>query len=171
MNWVDIIIIIILILSFLGGLKDGAVKSFFSLVALIIAIPCAGLIYRIIASLISLLPGTDWENIIGFFIAMGIISIILHLIFLLPRKLIQKIWGQGVLFRLIGGVINVLNASIGLVVLALVLRTYPVISWLETAFSKSAVLTSLIDMFGFVQALLPEVFQKATTLVAIINGI
>ena len=49
MDWVSIIAIIILILSFLGGMKDGAVKTFSSLVALIIAIPLAGLSYRLIA--------------------------------------------------------------------------------------------------------------------------
>ncbi|OGO24907.1 MAG: hypothetical protein A2144_13365 [Chloroflexi bacterium RBG_16_50_9] len=165
MNWIDIIAIIILILSFFGGLKEGAVKNFFSLVALIIAIPCAGLIYRLIAGLFSFLPGMNWENLIAFFIAMGIISVVLHIIFLLPRGIIRKIWGKGVLYRLLGAVMNVLSASIGMVVLALVLRTYPIISWLEGAVSDSAVLTSLTDMFGFVQALLPGVFHVAVPLV------
>ena len=61
MGWiVDIIVIIILILSFVGGLKDGAVKSFFSLLALVIAIPLTGLSYRLLATILSFLPGTNW---------------------------------------------------------------------------------------------------------------
>ena len=88
---VDILAVIILLLSFFGGLKEGAVKQFFSVVALIIAIPIAGLCYRLIAAILSFLPGENWENFVGFFIALALISIILHLIFLLPRKIIQKV--------------------------------------------------------------------------------
>jgi len=81
MNWLDIIVIIILILTFIGGMKDGAIKVFFSLLATVISIPLAGLSYRLIASILSFLPGTNWENFFGFFITMGIIIAILQLIF------------------------------------------------------------------------------------------
>jgi uncharacterized membrane protein required for colicin V production len=138
MSWViDIIVIIILILSFVGGLKDGAIKSFFSLLALIIAIPIAGLSYLLLAAILSFLPGTNWENFFGFFITMGIISVILHLIFLLPRKFTQKIWKKGILFRLLGGALNALGACIGFTVFTLVLRAYPIFDWLERVVSGS----------------------------------
>ena len=161
MNWVDIVVIIILALSFVGGLKEGAVKSFFSLIALIIAIPLTGVSYRLIATILSFLPGTNWENFFGFCITMAIISVILHFIFLLPRKFIQKIWKKGCLFRLLGGILNAFGASIGMVVLALVLRAYPIFDWLERWASSSGILMWLVDKYGFVQAMLPEVFQKA----------
>jgi uncharacterized membrane protein required for colicin V production len=178
MNWVDIIIIIILILSFLGGLKDGVVKSFFSLVAFIIAIPLAGLSYHLMTAILSFLPGTNWENFFGFFITLGIISIILHLILFLPKKLIQAIWDATIqkipgafLLRLVGGALNTIGAIIGLVVFALVLSAYPIVDWLESYFSSSTVTTSLVAIFGFVQVLLPEVFRRAATMVAIMTGI
>jgi len=165
MNWVDIVVIIILILSFFGGLKEGAVKNFFSLIALIIAIPLAGLSYYLIAAILSFLLGTNWENFFGFFITMGIISVILHLIFLLPRKIVQKIWKKGILFRLLGGVLNIVGASIGMAVFTLVLRAYPIFDWLERWVSSSSILMWLVDKFGFVQAMLPEAFQNVTPLV------
>jgi len=96
MTWVSILAVIIIILSFFGGLKEGAVKNFFSLVVLIIAIPLAGLWYHLIAIILSFLPGTNWENFVGFFITLGLISIILHFILLLPRKIIQKVWRKGI---------------------------------------------------------------------------
>jgi len=171
MHWIDIIVIIILILTFIGGLKEGAVKNFFSLVALIIAIPLTGLSYRLIASIFSFLPGTNWENFLGFFITMGIISVILHFIFLLPRKFIQKIWKKGCLFRLLGGVLNLFEGAIGLTVLTLVLRAYPIFDWLERWVSSSGILMWLVDKFGFVQAMLPGIFlQQAAPLVNIANG-
>jgi uncharacterized membrane protein required for colicin V production len=160
---VSIIVVLILIASFFGGLKEGAVKNFFQLLALIIAIPLTGLSYHLIAFILSFLPGINWENFFGFFITIAIISVILYFIFLLPRKFLQKIWKKGCLFRLIGGILNVVGAIIGLTVFALVLRAYPIFDWLERWVSNSGVLMSLVDAFGFVQAMLPEVFRQAVT--------
>ncbi len=170
MNWADIIIVIILVFSFLGGAKDGAVKSLFSLAALIIAIPCAGLTYHFITPLLSFLPGTNWENFLGFFIAMGIISAILHLIFLLPGKLIGGILGKGILLRLLGGILTVLGAGISLAIFTLVIRAYPIFDWLERWVSSSGILTWLVNTFSFVPALLPGALENASRLVAIITG-
>lgn len=161
MIWVSIIAVIILILSFFGGLKEGAVKQFFNLVVLLIAIPLAGFSYRLLAALLSFLPGENWENFFGFLIALALISVILHFIALLPRRIIQKIWKRGLFFRLLGGVLNVIHASLFLVVFTLILLAYPIFDWLERAVAGSAVLASLVEIFGFVQSMLPEVFQSA----------
>jgi uncharacterized membrane protein required for colicin V production len=166
MVWVNIIAVIILILSLFGGLREGAVKQFFNLVILIIAIPLTGLSYHLLAKLLSFLPGENWENFIGFFITLTIISVILHFIALLPGKLVQKIWRRGLFFRLIGGALNTVNASIGMVVFTLVLLAYPIFGWLGRAVAGSIVLISLVDAFGFVQVMLPQVFQSADTVVA-----
>lgn len=165
MIWVSIIAVLILILSFFGGLKEGAVKHFFNLVALIIAIPLAGISYRLIARVLSFIPGENWENFIGFFIALALISIILHLIVLLPRRITQKVWRRGLFFRLFGGVLNVLNASIGMVVFTLVLLTYPIFDWLARWVAGSGVLASLVNTFSFIQLMLPVVFQNAGMMV------
>ena len=165
MAWVNILVIIILSFSFFGGLKEGAIKSFFSLIVLIIAIPLAGLYYYLIATILSFLPGTNWENFVGFFITLGLISVILHFILLLPRKIMQKVWKKGIFFRLLGGTLNILNASIGMVVFTLALGAYPIIEWLEQAVTNSSVLVWLVERLSFVQAMLPEVFQNAATLI------
>jgi len=164
MIWVDILAVIILVLSFFGGLKEGAVKQSFSLVVLIIAIPLAGLSYRLIAIILSFLPGENWENFIGFFIALVLISVILHFIVLLPRKITRKLWRKGTLFRLLGGALNIVGASIFLVVFVLAVGAYPVFGWLERAVTNSSVLVWLVEHLSFVPAMLPEVFQDAATL-------
>ena len=171
MIWVDILVFIILVISFFGGLKEGAVKNFFSLLILVIAIPVAGLFYYLIATILSFLPGTNWENFIGFFIALALISIILQLIVLLPRKLIQKIWKRGVFPRLLGGALNVLNASIGMVIFTLAVGAYPIFGWLERAVTSSSVLTWLVENLSFVQAMLPEAFQDAANLIIAVSVI
>ncbi|MFC1967176.1 CvpA family protein [Chloroflexota bacterium] len=159
MTLVNVIAIIIIILSLIGGLREGAVKHFFSLLALFIAIPLAGLFYRLIAIILSFLPGDNWENFIGFFIALCIASIILHLVFLIPAKITRAIWKKGCLVSLLGGALNLFNATIGMTVFTLALRTYPIISWLERAVTNAGIPTWLVEHFGFVAAMLPEVFR------------
>ena len=125
MIWVNIIALIILCFSLLGGMKEGAVKNLFSLVINIVAIYIAGHIYHLIATVLSFLPGTNWENFLGFFITMGLITVILHLMVLIPRKIIQQIWKRGFIFRLLGGALNIFSTSIGFVVFTLIIANFP----------------------------------------------
>lgn len=158
---VDIIVVILLILSFLGGMKDGAVKTGSSLVALIISIPLTTFSYKVLASLLSFLPGENWGNFLGFFITMGIISLILHIVFFLPRKLIGAIWKKGVFFRLLGGALSLVGAIIGMIVFVLLVQTYPIFDWLARWVSGSDVLAGLVNAFSFVRLLLPEAFKSS----------
>jgi uncharacterized membrane protein required for colicin V production len=160
MIWVNIIAVLILIFSVIGGLKEGAVRQFFNIVVLIIAIPLAGISYGLIAGLLSFLPGENWESFIGFFITFAILSAIGHLVVFMPRRIIGKLWRRGAIFRVVGGALNAVNASIGMVVFTLVLLAYPIFDWLERAVAGSSVLASLVQMFGFVQNMLPTVFQR-----------
>ncbi|MFC2020585.1 CvpA family protein [Chloroflexota bacterium] len=155
MVWVNIIAVIILFFSFLGGLKEGAVKKFFSLVAVLIAIPLTGLSYRLLASLFSFLPGDNWENFIGFYITMSLIILILYFSFLIPRRLIQVFWKKGVIFRLVGGAFTILNTAIDIVVFALVIGAYPIFGWLQKAVTGSVILDWLISNLSFVEKMLP----------------
>jgi len=165
MIWVNIIAILILIFSFIGGLKEGAVKQFVNLLAIIIALPLAGLSYHLPATVLAFLPGTKWENFVGFFVTLAVFSVILQLLFLVPRKIVQIIWKKGMLFRLLGGGLNVLNAGIGMVVFALALGTYPIIDWLARVVVNAGAVTWLVNSLGFIQAMLPADFQHAATLI------
>jgi uncharacterized membrane protein required for colicin V production len=165
MIWVSIIASLILLFSLIGGIKEGAVKQFFSLISLLIAIPVAGISYHLLAGLLSFIPGEDWENFLAFFIILAVVSVILHFIFLLPRGLAGKAWNNGLLFWLIGAVFNIFNAALGMVVFALVLHAYPFFGWLERAVSGSDVIVWLVAHLSFVQAVLPEVLRQAATMV------
>ena len=155
MNWVDLIVLLLLFFSLLGGLAGGAAKSFFALLALLIAIPITGFCYHLVAGLLSFLPGRNWENFLGFFITFGLISLILSLIFIIPRKLIEAAWViKGILFRLAGAVLNMIDAAIGMVLFVLVLQAYPVMGWLLDVVAGSTVLTWLTLHLGFIRLLL-----------------
>ena len=166
MEWlVSLFVLFILLVSVFAGLKEGAVRHFFNLVAVLVAIYIAGLAYHLISGLISFLPGENWGDFIGFFITFAIVTALMHLAFLLPRRIIQKIWKRGLIYRLLGGALNVVNASIGLVVFALALFAFPIFDWLARWVAGSGVMSSLVNIFGFIQALLPEVFRAAATVV------
>jgi uncharacterized membrane protein required for colicin V production len=170
MIWVSIIASLILLFSIIGGIKEGAVKQFFSLISLLIAIPIAGISYHLLAGLLSFISGENWENFLGFFIMLAVIIVILHFIFLLPRSLFEKAWNKGLLFWVIGAVFNIFNAALGMVVFTLVLHAYPIFDWLERAVSGSVVLTWLVSQMSFVQSMLPEVFRQAATMVGLISN-
>ena len=160
MMLINILAAIILFLSFFGGFFQGAVKSFFSLLSFIIAVPVAGRVYPFIAGLLSFLPGENWENFIGFFIALAIVSIILAFVFYLPRKIMEKVWSGGILFRLGGGILNLLGAAIGLVVLASLISTYPVWDWLQQAMTDASIIQWMVSNLGFIRVLLPDLLQR-----------
>ena len=164
--WVNIIVAIVFFFSLIGGLKEGAVKNFFSLIAVLIAIPLTGISYHLLSSILSFLPGENWGNFIGFFITLAIISVILHFIFFLPRKLTQKAWSKGFLFRFIGGVFNILNSAIGMVLFTLVILAYPIFGWLEEALIGSSILTWLVVNLSFVKSMLPDIFHDAAITVS-----
>ncbi len=163
----DIIVAIILAFSFIGGLKEGAVKGLTSVIVTLIAIPITGFYYYLAATILAFLSGTNWENFIGFLVTMGLISLVLQLIFLLPRRIIQAVWKRGFLYRLLGGALNAFNISLGFVVFVLVLGAYPVVDWLGKWISGSSILVWLVERLSFVPALLPEIFQKAAGLLVV----
>jgi uncharacterized membrane protein required for colicin V production len=169
MIWVSIIASLVLFFSIIGGVRDGAIKAGFSLLITLIAIPVAGSLYDVLARLLSFLPGDNWENLVGFFVTLAVLVVILQLVFLLPRKLIQKMWPKGFFYRLIGGFLNLINSAIGLVVFALVLAVYPIWGWLAQAVTGSGVIIWLVTHLGFVQSLLPEIFRISRTFVAVIS--
>lgn len=160
MMLINILAAIILFFSFFGGFFQGAVKSFFSLISFIIAVPIAGLVYPFFAKLLSFLPGENWENFIGFFIALAIVSLILAFVFYLPRKIMEKVWSGGILFRLAGGILNLLGAAIGLVVLASLISTYPVWDWLQQAMTDASIIQWMVSNLGFIRVLLPDLLQR-----------
>jgi uncharacterized membrane protein required for colicin V production len=164
MGWFDILVIIVLAASFIGGLWRGAARNLSSLIATIIGVPLAGLAYRWLAGLLSFLPGANWENFLGFYITYGVIFAAVFLILHPLRKKLGETWSAGFLYRLFGGVFGLVSAMIGFVVLALVIGAFPIFGWLERWLSGSEVVTSLVRGFGFIGLMLPQVFRRATTM-------
>jgi len=162
---VSIIAALLLIFSAFGGLRAGAIKQIFTLLATLIAIPVAGHSYHVLAGWLSFISGDNWENFIAFFVIMAVVNILLYFAFIIPGKTIKKGWNGGVWYCVLGAVFNLVNTAIGMVVFALVLHAYPIIDWLEGAVSGSGVIAWLVSLFGFIQPVLPEVLRQVSGMV------
>jgi len=66
------------------------------------------------------------------------------------------VWHGGFIWSLVGGLFNLINSAIGLVVLVTLVEAYPVFDWLNDAFLSSNILNWLISHLGSVLQLLPE---------------
>jgi len=159
---IDVIVALVLIFSFLGGLKEGAVKEFIGLLAFVIAIPLAGLFTGFISGWLSFVADSTWRAFLTFLLTMGIIIILLHLIFWFPKNLLDKVWSGGFLWSLLGGVFGLADAVLGLVLTVILLRTYPVFPWLNDILGSSNILNWLVSSFsGVVNLLLKTVSLAA----------
>jgi uncharacterized membrane protein required for colicin V production len=161
---VDIIVVLILIFSFIGGLKKGAINEFFGLLAFIIAIPLAGIFYGYVVSWFSFVGDSTWRPFLAFLLTMGIMMILLYLLFWVPRHLLEKVWNGGFFWSLLGGILGILNSALGLVLLVSLMDIYPVLSWLDDIFISSQVLNWLVNTFGaFIMTLLKSTHLTGLT--------
>jgi uncharacterized membrane protein required for colicin V production len=163
MIWVEIIITLLYILTFIGGLKEGVAKSLFSLVTLIIAIPVTGYFYTMLAGVFTFIPDEIWANFLAFMVTFIIASIILSLIFLIPRRILEAAWPKGFISSILGGIFSIMGFSISLVLFAILINTYPIFDWLTQLLISSQILNWLLHTFDFIQFMLPEVFRNSIT--------
>jgi uncharacterized membrane protein required for colicin V production len=156
---ITIIAALILIFSFFGGLTQGLVKSFFSLATFLISVPVAGLYYKSAASWLGFIHNQNWQHFLGFFIIMCISSIILSIIFFLPRKIIDNIIPKFIVLNVVGGLLNLLGSVMGLIVLGCLINAFPVWEWLRSGMNDSGLISWLMSHFALTKYLLPEILR------------
>jgi uncharacterized membrane protein required for colicin V production len=144
----DIIVVLVLIFSFIGGLRGGAIKEFCGLVAFIIALPLVGVFIGYISPWFNIVGDANWRAFLSFLVTMGIIILILYLLFWIPRHLLEKIWNGGFFWSLLGGIFGALNSALGLVLLVTLLDIYPLLGSFDSALNMSPVLNWLVGSFG-----------------------
>jgi uncharacterized membrane protein required for colicin V production len=152
---VDIIITLILIFSFIGGLKEGIIKELGSLIAFIIALPLTVIFFIYVSPWFSFIGNAGWRSLLAFLLTLGIITLIIMLLFWIPKHFLDKAWSGGFIWSLLGGLVGVLNSALGLVLLVNLMDIYPVFSIFNTVLHSSGVLNWLVMTFGgFVLSLL-----------------
>jgi membrane protein required for colicin V production len=155
MNWLDILILVTLVLSVIGGLMTGIVRGVCNLAGLIIGIILAGRFYLTVAGWLSFIHNTELANVIGFGLIVIVVMVLAGLIGGLLAKLLSGLM-LGWLDHLVGGVLGFI---IGCVVWGAILALW-VKYFSASAVSGSAIAKILIDRFPVVLSLLPSSFDS-----------
>ncbi len=112
MNWLDIVILIITVLSVIGGLRKGLVREALGLAALVVGLLCGLWFYGLVAAFVeTVIKSKPAANAIGFFLIVGAVMLVGYLISLLIEKLLKLIHLSG-LNRLLGGVFGLLRGAL-----------------------------------------------------------
>ncbi len=127
MNWIDLIIVVLLILSFVSGFINGFVKEVASLAALILGIWGAIKFSSFTAARLY-----DWFDmsgqyvgIIAFLVTFGFIVVIIHFVGIIADKIIDAV-SLGFLNRLLGMVFGVIKSVMIMSVIFCVLNALDV---------------------------------------------
>jgi hypothetical protein len=166
---VDIIAVLILIFSFVGGIKEGAIKSILSFIALMIAIPVTGATFFLLTTVLGFMTDTIWRNFLGFFGTFVIVSIILGILLWLPRHVFEKFWNGGCIFGFVGGLFSLVGAAVSLVLLKILVHAYPIFDWLDYVLTNSTVISTLNANLGFINSMLPQLYSGSSQIVMMIK--
>ena len=154
MNWLDILILVTLIISAIGGLITGLIKTIFSLVGLILGVVLAGRFYVDFAGVLGFLPGDRAPRIAAVIIILLAVMLAAALLGILLTKVISAV-KLGWLNRMGGAVLGIFLGAI--FVASLLVIWVKVASPDVVANSKIAVV--LLDKLPFIMGLLPSEFD------------
>ncbi len=156
MNWVDIVIAIFIILSILGGVKSGLIKSILSLAGLIVGILLAGRFYLPLSERLTFIPQESIARIVAFALIVILVMVVGGVLGVLLSKAASTL-ALGWLNRLGGAVFGFLT---GALVVAAVLAAWTKFFGAGDAISESILAPILLDYFPDVLALLPDEFDS-----------
>lgn len=156
MNWVDIAIIIVGIIFIVIGLKQGLIRTVFSIAGLAGGIALAGRYHEPFAAVLS--PGgASWAGIAAFAIIVIITLVVANLVGMLVKRA-ANILLLGWIDKVFGGI---LGAIIGLVLcaalLTIVSKFFPDLG--QDVIGQSAVAKVVMEQFPMLLGLLPEDFD------------
>jgi membrane protein required for colicin V production len=155
MNWLDIVIIVVIVLLGIAGLRQGIIRTVFGIAGLIGGIVLAGRYYGELAAL--LFPsGAIWGNIAAYAIILLATLLVAGVIGWLVAKLVHFA-ALGWLDRLVGFILGVvIGGLLCAAVLAIVGKYYP---GAEAVISQSVIARFLMEQFPLLLALLPAEFD------------
>ena len=155
MNWLDILILVSLAASVIGGLTTGIVRGAVNLAGLILGIFLAGRLYETLGGRFSFIHNTDIANAVAFVVIIAVAMILAGLVGGLLRKIITGIM-LGWLDHLLGAVLGLLIGAISWgALLALWVKFFS-----TGAVSGSNMARILLDKFPLVLNLLPSSFDS-----------
>lgn len=155
MNWLDIVIIVVVVVSSFLGLRIGIIKAVLSLAGLIVGIILAGRYYIPLSEQLSFIPQTDVTKVVAFAIILIGVMVIASVL----ARLLK--WAVSAVML---GWVNYLGGAIFGLVLGAIFCSALLAIWgkffdVSTIISQSNLAAILLDRFPTVLALLPDEFD------------
>ena len=155
MNWLDIVIIVVMVLSAFGGLKNGLIRAVLSLAGLIVGVVLAGRYYMLLSEQLAFIPQDNIARIVAFAIILIGMMIIAGLLASLLTWTVSAV--------MLGWVNRIGGAIFGLVLGGIfcgaILAIWVKFLGVQSIIIESAMANMLLDFFPVVLALLPEEFD------------
>ncbi len=156
MNWLDILLIIVVVGSIVGGLISGLIKILLTVVGLIVGVILAGNYAGALADKLTFISDARTANIVAFVLIMVVVMIIAAIIAFLLKKLASAVL-LGWINRLGGAILGLL---LGLIFTGAILTMYVKYMGITDTLMDSWMATFLVDKFPIVLGFLPEKFDS-----------
>jgi membrane protein required for colicin V production len=156
MNWLDIIIVIILLGSVIGGIMNGLIKTIFGLAGLIVGVVLAGHFYSGLANHLGFISDSNTAKVIAFIIIFAVVCGVAAVLGVIFSKMVSAIT-LGCLNRVLGGVLGLLIGAITIGALLAILTKY---TGFANTVASSALGNFLVDKLPIVLGLLPQEFDS-----------
>ena len=156
MNWLDIVLIVVLLISTFSGLKTGIIKAVLSLIGLIVGIILAGRYYVPLSEQLTFISQPGIAKGVAFaIILIGVMVVAMVLASLLKQVTSMILLGW---VNRIGGAI--FGLAMGAFFCGALLAMWLKFIGLEGPISQSVIAPVLLDYFPVVLALLPDEFES-----------
>jgi membrane protein required for colicin V production len=156
MNWLDIVIIIILVISAISGFASGLIKTVFSLAGLILGVFLAGKFYVNLSGALGFIPGDNGPRIAAFIIIFLVVMLVATILGIVLTKLISAVM-LGWINRIGGAVLGLL---LGAVFAAAILAILVKVASPGDDLTSSKLASFLVDKLPFITGLLPSEFDS-----------
>lgn len=155
MNWLDIVIIVILVGSAFGGWRNGLIRSLLSLIGLLVGIKLAGTYYLSLAPRLSFVPDERAARIVAFVIVLAIVMLAALILGWLLTKIVSALtlgWLNG-----LGGM--VFGLGMGAISIGALLAIWVRFFGINQVVADSGLARLLTDQLSVLLSLLPSEFD------------
>ena len=160
MNWLDIVIVIILVINLFIGLKAGLIQMVISLAGLILGVFLAGNYYQMLANKLTFISSGKAAQIVAYIAILIVVMIVAAIVAWILGKIVSAIM-LGWLNQLGGAIFGLIMASI---FIGAILAIWAQYGNGGNLISNSFMGKFLLDKFPVVLALLPSEFDTIRSL-------
>jgi len=156
MNWLDILILVVLAISVIGGLMAGVIKILFGVVGIILGVVLAGRFGGPLADKLTFISDARTANILSFIVIMIVVLLIAGVLAFIFKKIAEGVL-LGWINRLGGAVLGLL---LGMLLMAAILTVSVKYAGFSGAVENSWMAGFLLNKFPVVLGLLPGDFKS-----------